>query len=113
MYDVGARKVLVMGTGPMGCVPAELAQRSRAGECSVELQRAANLFNPQLNDMLKGLNDEKGGNIFVAANTMKMHMDYISNPQAYGTKSLHSYYSNFVFCNLSTLYNGFEHSTLT
>nr|KAJ0219990.1 hypothetical protein LSAT_V11C200056680 [Lactuca sativa] len=84
MYDVGARKVLVMGTGPMGCVPAELAQRSRAGECSVELQRAANLFNPQLNDMLKGLNDEKGGNIFVAANTMKMHMDYISNPQAYG-----------------------------
>ncbi|KAL4578881.1 hypothetical protein LXL04_015012 [Taraxacum kok-saghyz] len=84
MYDVGARKVLVMGTGPMGCVPAELAQRSRAGECSVELQRAANLFNPQLNDMLKGLNNEKGSDVFVAANTMKMHMDYISNPQAYG-----------------------------
>ncbi|XP_071697821.1 GDSL esterase/lipase At5g33370-like [Rutidosis leptorrhynchoides] len=84
MYDVGARRVLVMGTGPMGCVPAELAQRSRAGECSTELQRASDLFNPQLNEMLKSLNDEKGGHIFVAANTMKMHMDYISNPQAYG-----------------------------
>ncbi|KAM0056745.1 putative triacylglycerol lipase [Helianthus debilis subsp. tardiflorus] len=23
MYDIGARRVLVMGTGPMGCVPAE------------------------------------------------------------------------------------------
>ncbi|KAI3724234.1 hypothetical protein L2E82_36005 [Cichorium intybus] len=84
MHDLGATKVLVMGTGPMGCVPAELAQRSRAGECSVELQRAANLFNPQLDDMLRSLNDEKGTNVFVAANTMKMHMDYISNPQAYG-----------------------------
>ncbi|KAJ0658736.1 putative triacylglycerol lipase [Helianthus annuus] len=85
MYDVGARRVLVMGTGPMGCVPAELAQHSRAGECSVELQRASDLFNPQLNDMLKSLNDEKGDQVFVAANTMKMHMDYISNPQAYGS----------------------------
>nr|XP_043634211.1 GDSL esterase/lipase At5g33370-like isoform X2 [Erigeron canadensis] len=86
MYDLGARRVLVMGTGPMGCVPAELAQRSRTGECSVELQRAADLYNPQLNDMLRSLNDEKGGQIFVAANTMRMHMDFISNPQAYGTK---------------------------
>ncbi|GJR12331.1 GDSL esterase/lipase-like protein [Tanacetum coccineum] len=84
MYDVGARRVLVMGTGPMGCVPAELAQRSRTGECSAELQRASNLYNPQLNDMLRGLNEEKGDQIFIAANTMRMHMDYISNPQAYG-----------------------------
>ncbi|KAK9049830.1 hypothetical protein SSX86_031201 [Deinandra increscens subsp. villosa] len=84
MYDVGARRVLVMGTGPMGCVPAELAQHSRAGECSIELQRASDLFNPQLNDLLRSLNDEKGDQVFVAANTMKMHMDYISNPQAYG-----------------------------
>ncbi|KAI3797584.1 hypothetical protein L1987_32843 [Smallanthus sonchifolius] len=84
MYDVGSRKVLVMGTSPMGCVPADLAQHSRAGECSMELQRASNLFNPQLNDMLKSLNDEKGDQVFVAANTMKMHMDFISDPQAYG-----------------------------
>lgn len=76
-----------MGTGPMGCVPAELAQHSRAGECAVELQRAAELYNPQLNDMLKSLNDEKGDQVFVAANTMRMHMDYISDPQAYGKKT--------------------------
>ncbi|XP_076890575.1 GDSL esterase/lipase At5g33370-like [Bidens hawaiensis] len=84
MYDIGARRVLVMGTGPMGCVPAELAQRSRAGECSIELERATDLFNPQLNDMLKSLNEEKGDHVFVAANTIKMHMDFVSNPRAYG-----------------------------
>ncbi|KAL8201975.1 hypothetical protein R6Q57_011122 [Mikania cordata] len=84
MYDAGVRRVLVMGTGPMGCVPAELAQHSRTGECYVELQRASDLFNPQLQDMLKSLNDEKGDQVFVAANTMRMHMDYISNPEAYG-----------------------------
>ncbi|XWS58452.1 hypothetical protein CRYUN_Cryun08bG0034800 [Craigia yunnanensis] len=31
LYDLGARKVLVTGTGPLGCVPAELAMRSPSG----------------------------------------------------------------------------------
>lgn len=72
------------GTGPMGCVPAELAQRSRAGECAAELVRAGALFNPQLTDMLNSLNSEVPGNVFIAANTFSMHMDFVSNPQAYG-----------------------------
>lgn len=84
MYDLGARRVLVTGTGPMGCVPAELAQRSRTGECSTELQRAAALYNPQLVQMINDLNNEVGSSAFIAANTQQMHMDFISDPQAYG-----------------------------
>ncbi|CAN8275490.1 unnamed protein product [Cochlearia groenlandica] len=84
MYDLGARRVLVTGTGPMGCVPAELAQRSRTGECSVQLQRAASLYNPQLVQMINSLNNEVGSSAFIAANTQQMHMDFISDPQAYG-----------------------------
>ncbi|XP_016437437.1 GDSL esterase/lipase At5g33370-like [Nicotiana tabacum] len=84
LYNLGARRVLVTGTGPLGCVPAELAQRSRNGECAVELQRAAALFNPQLTQMLQDLNSQLGSNIFIAANTQQMHIDFITNPQAYG-----------------------------
>ncbi|PNT69075.1 hypothetical protein BRADI_3g48830v3 [Brachypodium distachyon] len=32
LYKLGARRVIVTGTGPLGCVPAELAQHSRNGE---------------------------------------------------------------------------------
>ncbi|XP_009631850.1 GDSL esterase/lipase At5g33370-like [Nicotiana tomentosiformis] len=84
LYNLGARRVLVTGTGPLGCVPAELAQRSRNGECAIELQRAAALFNPQLTQMLQNLNSQLGSNIFIAANTQQMHTDFITNPQAYG-----------------------------
>ncbi|WOG87004.1 hypothetical protein DCAR_0206224 [Daucus carota subsp. sativus] len=84
LYELGSRRVLVTGTGPMGCVPAELAQRSRTGECAVELDRAANIFNPQLIQMINELNSEIGTTIFVAVNAVQMHMDFIHDPQAYG-----------------------------
>ncbi|KAJ7953194.1 GDSL esterase/lipase [Quillaja saponaria] len=58
--------------------------RSRTGECNVELQRAASLYNPQLVDMLKGLNNEVGADFFVAANAYEKHMDFAHDPAAYG-----------------------------
>ncbi|GLT53275.1 hypothetical protein SLA2020_265580 [Shorea laevis] len=84
LYELGGRRVLVTGTGPLGCVPAELAMRSRNGECSEELQRAADLFNPRLGQLIDQLNSEIGSDIFVFANAFDMHMNFISDPQAYG-----------------------------
>ncbi|KAH7865452.1 hypothetical protein Vadar_006899 [Vaccinium darrowii] len=85
LYDLGARRVMVTGTGPLGCVPAELGMRgSRNGECIPELQRAAALFNPQLVQIINNLNSKIGSTIFIAVNTQLMHMDFISNPQAFG-----------------------------
>ncbi|KAL5566821.1 hypothetical protein UlMin_029985 [Ulmus minor] len=84
LYGLGARRVLVLGTGPVGCVPAELATRSRNGECSVELQEASSLYNPQLHQMLTGLNKKIGKNVFISVNTERMHGDFFSNPRAFG-----------------------------
>ncbi|OAY44351.1 GDSL esterase/lipase LTL1 [Manihot esculenta] len=84
VYELGARRVLVTGTGPLGCVPAEIAMRGRNGECSEELQRAAGLFNPQLVQLINELNAEIGSDIFVAANAYEMNMDFVNNPQTYG-----------------------------
>ncbi|CAI9091433.1 OLC1v1026467C2 [Oldenlandia corymbosa var. corymbosa] len=84
LYDLGARRVIVTGTGPLGCVPAELALHSRNGECATELQRAAGLFNPQLAQMLSELNSKVGRDVFIAANTQQMHYNFINNPGAFG-----------------------------
>ncbi|XP_044499461.1 GDSL esterase/lipase At5g18430-like [Mangifera indica] len=84
LYSLGARRVVVTGTGPMGCVPAELAMRGNNGGCSQELQRAAALYTPLLDQMLQQLNSESGGTVFIAANTQQMNTDFITNPQAFG-----------------------------
>ncbi|WCJ43719.1 GDSL esterase/lipase At5g18430 [Euphorbia peplus] len=84
LYELGAGRVVVTGTGPLGCVPAELAMRGANGGCSAELQRASSLYNPQLIQMLKQLNNKIGKTVFIGANTQKMQSDFINNPQAFG-----------------------------
>ncbi|XP_027149277.1 GDSL esterase/lipase At4g28780 [Coffea eugenioides] len=84
LYELGARRVLVTGTGPIGCVPGELATRSRNGECAEEPQQAAATFNPLLIQMIQGLNQDLGSNVFVAVNAMQMQNDFITNPRAFG-----------------------------
>ncbi|XP_037488501.1 GDSL esterase/lipase LTL1-like [Triticum dicoccoides] len=83
LYDMGARRVLVTGTGPLGCAPAQLA-RSRGGGCNADLMRAAELFNPQLSWVLEELNARYGDGTFIAANTYRIHFDFITDPAAYG-----------------------------
>uniref|UniRef100_A0A7N0ZQM9 Uncharacterized protein n=1 Tax=Kalanchoe fedtschenkoi TaxID=63787 RepID=A0A7N0ZQM9_KALFE len=84
LYDLGARRVIVTGTGPIGCVPAEIAQRGRNGECAVELQQAAGLFNPQLVEVLQELNGQVGSDVFISANAFEMSYTFITQPEAFG-----------------------------
>ncbi|XP_062205521.1 GDSL esterase/lipase At5g33370-like [Phragmites australis] len=84
LYMMGCRRVLVTGTGPLGCAPAILAERSRNGECAVELMRAAELFNPQLSRTLDQLNRRFGAGTFIAANAFRVHFDFVSDPAAHG-----------------------------
>ncbi|XWS47079.1 hypothetical protein CRYUN_Cryun14cG0122500 [Craigia yunnanensis] len=84
LYELGGRRVLVTGTGPLGFVPAELAMRSRNGECVPEIQQAATIFNPLLVQLIQQLNSQLGSDVFISANAFSMKMDFISNPQRFG-----------------------------
>ena len=54
------------------------------------------LYNPQLVQMLNGLNRKIGRDVFISANTQKMHNDFVSDPRAFGT---------FLASKISTLLN--------
>ncbi|KAG8389123.1 hypothetical protein BUALT_Bualt02G0196500 [Buddleja alternifolia] len=84
LYDLGVRRVLVTGMGPLGCTPAEIAQRGINGQCAEEPQRASHIFNSLLVSMIEGLNRDIGSDVFVAVNARRMQNDFIDNPQAHG-----------------------------
>ncbi|XP_057837749.2 GDSL esterase/lipase At5g33370 [Cryptomeria japonica] len=84
MYDLGGRRVLVTSTGPLGCAPGVKVSRSRNGECAVELQQAASLFNSQLKSVINQLNSEVSAQVFTFADSYSMNMGLFNNPTAYG-----------------------------
>ncbi|KAI7756035.1 hypothetical protein M8C21_004663, partial [Ambrosia artemisiifolia] len=84
LYESGVRRAILLGSGPLGCAPAELAVHSSNGECAAELQAAAELFEPQLVQLVQEVNAELGDHVFVAANTKLMHHNIITDPQAFG-----------------------------
>uniref|UniRef100_A0ACD5W1T1 Uncharacterized protein n=1 Tax=Avena sativa TaxID=4498 RepID=A0ACD5W1T1_AVESA len=87
LYELGARRVLVTGTGPLGCAPAELALRSRDGQqCDADLMRAAELFNPQLARVVEELNARYGDGTYIAANSFRV-FDFISDPASHGFRT--------------------------
>lgn len=84
LYELGLRRIMVTGTGPLGCAPAELAVRSQDGKCIPELQTASSLFNAQLQQLLVSLNSEIGSDVFISAPPRQANMDFITNPKKYG-----------------------------
>lgn len=74
----------MLGSGPLGCAPAERSLHSLTGECVSNLQEAAALFEPQLTKMVQDLNAQYHAEVFLAANTKLMHHDLISDPKAFG-----------------------------
>ncbi|KAK1431329.1 hypothetical protein QVD17_07786 [Tagetes erecta] len=87
LYEMGSRRVIVMGTGPLGCAPAERMQHSLTGDCATDLQSAAALFEPKLTQMIQDLNTKYHADVFIAANTKLMHHDMITDPKAFGFKT--------------------------
>ncbi|WCJ30621.1 GDSL esterase/lipase At4g28780 [Euphorbia peplus] len=101
LYELGARRIIVTGTGPLGCVPAELAYSgSKNGECAAEPQKASSMFNSMLFEMLKGLNTQVGSDVFIGTNAFNKNLDMIVNPKQFG------FVSSTIACCGQGIYNG-------
>ncbi|KAK9201397.1 hypothetical protein WN944_016599 [Citrus x changshan-huyou] len=101
LHELGARRVIVTGTGPLGCIPAELAlSGSPNGECAPEPQQASQIYNSLLVQMIQELNNELNSDVFIASNAFDKNKDFISNPKNFGFET-----SNVACCGQGP-YNG-------
>lgn len=87
---MGARKVVVSGVGPIGCIPYQLARYEGSGSrCNEEINSAISLFNSALQRTVARFN--RGllpGARFVYLDSFESSQDLAENARAYGFEVL-------------------------
>ncbi|MQM11091.1 hypothetical protein Taro_043995 [Colocasia esculenta] len=87
LYDLGARKVAIVGVGQIGCIPYELARynsRANGSRCNERINKAIDLYNAGLLRLVESFNNELPDAKFVFVNTYESSKDLTNNAAAYG-----------------------------
>ncbi|KAI3469074.1 hypothetical protein Pfo_025737 [Paulownia fortunei] len=86
LHGLGARKFVVVGIGPLGCIPFIRAiNLIPGGECSAKVNAFVSSYNQKLKEELDQMNTDMGPNaIFVYANSYDIFREIILNYRNYG-----------------------------
>ncbi|XP_010259224.1 PREDICTED: GDSL esterase/lipase At4g16230-like isoform X2 [Nelumbo nucifera] len=96
MYRLGARKIVVINVGPIGCIPNQREFHLSAGDdCSAFPNQLAKLFNDRLRHLVKEISSNLNGSIFVYADVYRIVGDIVENYTSYGFENADSACCNF------------------
>ncbi|WOL14296.1 GDSL esterase/lipase [Canna indica] len=90
LYDLGARKVALIGVGQIGCIPYELARydsrnSKRGGSvCNEDINKAISIFNAGLVRTVNRFNTQFPDAKFIYINTFDSSKDLVANAATYG-----------------------------
>lgn len=88
MYELGARRFLIAGVGPLGCIPNQLATKSSDGNCVAYINELIQGFNAQVLQLVGELNADPQlkGAIFLYGKVYEKFEDILQHPHSYGTR---------------------------
>ncbi|KAL1359023.1 hypothetical protein AAHE18_04G076100 [Arachis hypogaea] len=85
LFNLGARKIIVVNVGPIGCIPNQRDTNIDAGDnCATFPNQLAQLFNTQLKGLVAELSANLKGSMFVYADVYTILEDIFSNYMEYG-----------------------------
>ncbi|PIA63332.1 hypothetical protein AQUCO_00200982v1 [Aquilegia coerulea] len=84
LYRLGARKMVLTGIGPLGCIPSQLSMVSGNKGCVARVNNLVRIFNDRLLLLSETLNASLPGTFFIYQDTYNSFFDLIKNPSQYG-----------------------------
>ncbi|GAA0147170.1 lipase [Lithospermum erythrorhizon] len=85
LYTMGARKMIVVNVGPIGCIPFQREINPTSGDSCVALpNQLAQMFNTRLRSLVTELSGNLEGSKFVYADVYHIVDDIIHNLPSYG-----------------------------
>ncbi|CAN4114781.1 unnamed protein product [Withania somnifera] len=100
LYQLGARKMVFHGLGPLGCIPSQRVKSTR-GICLKQVNLWVQEFNSKVKKLVAILNKHLSYAQITFADTYPLVLDLIENPKTYGFKI-----SNTSCCNVDTSIGG-------
>ncbi|KAK3218506.1 hypothetical protein Dsin_012476 [Dipteronia sinensis] len=100
LYQLGARKTIFHGLGPLGCIPSQRV-KSKTGQCLKKVNEWVVEFNSKVKKLIISLNGRLPSAKFMFADTYQEVYDLIEKPNVYGFKV-----SNTSCCNVDTSIGG-------
>lgn len=90
IYELGGRKFLIAGLGPLGCLPNQIGNSGDTSTCVDSTNYLASVFNAKLKPMLDQFNADLKDSYFLFWDTYASTYDVINNYINYGFKHQHS-----------------------
>ncbi|XP_021730498.1 GDSL esterase/lipase At4g16230-like [Chenopodium quinoa] len=91
LYNMGARKIVVVNVGPIGCIPYERDTNPSTGDDCVALpNQLAQSFNLRLKSLITELSNNLEGSKFVYGDAYNIVSDVLANYQSYGFENANS-----------------------
>ncbi|KAG2241415.1 hypothetical protein Bca52824_007871 [Brassica carinata] len=88
LHELGARKFVVVGVGPLGCIPfARALNLIPAGKCSDQVNQIVRGYNMKLRHSLATLNTEYHNTTFVYANSYDLFLKLVLNYRQFGLEN--------------------------
>ncbi|XP_077221305.1 GDSL-like Lipase/Acylhydrolase superfamily protein [Tasmannia lanceolata] len=83
IYNLGARKLVIVGVGAIGCCPAQRIQ-NKTGDCNEEANYWSLKYNEGVKTVVQGITSELKDISYSFFDTYGVVLDYIKNPATYG-----------------------------
>ncbi|XP_072956771.1 GDSL esterase/lipase At5g55050-like [Typha angustifolia] len=83
MYNLGARKFVFLGSGPIGCCPS-LRHQNKTGDCNSEANYISVLYNKGAASLLQEMKEQFGDMSYSFFDTSSAVLQYIQQPAKYG-----------------------------
>ncbi|KAJ8766448.1 hypothetical protein K2173_022507 [Erythroxylum novogranatense] len=91
LYNLGARKIVVVNVGPIGCIPFERELNPAEGEnCASFPNEMAQLYNKELRSLVEELSGNLEGLHLVYANVYNIVSDILQNYISFGFENANS-----------------------
>ncbi|KAH0457070.1 hypothetical protein IEQ34_014977 [Dendrobium chrysotoxum] len=88
LYDLGARKFLIVNISPIGCIPNQLASHgSDTGACVESVNQMASQYNRKLKEMVDQYNAQLKESTFLYWDAFSFALNVIENYANYGFKN--------------------------